>query len=345
MIRKSIGIIITIFVIGQSARAAIYDGGAYAAKKVHENMDISPLGPDLSPAPNGPDSDKLAAAPLGRPFYTVGEDGKCYWSNFSKAKDKTALIVYYSSPISTEHCVYQSIFAPKPSGYSISVKDGGRCVPSHVDVEGESYEWVLTQDGPAVAFATCFGGSTSFGDNIDRKHKTLEPTVAAIEKIEKPAVEEIKPEQEVKSEMATPPTVAAPKGPAPASAPLTAPSTVDVPKAVELPDESASVPVKSDTTRKPSSLEPPYTVQLASYLSLEEAKNAISKLKEKGVDAFTFSGKVSGTTRFRVCTGRFPNSKAARDFQSDLAKKTGITEGFVQLVPKNMEQGGTNSLK
>jgi septal ring-binding cell division protein DamX len=241
----------------------------------------------------------LSAAPLGQPYYVVGEEGKCYWGKFSKVNGITALNVDYQSSVSSEHCVYQAIFAPKPSGYSIFVKEGGQCIPSHVDVEGESFEWAFKQDGPKVPFETCFRGLTSYGDNIDRKHKALQPTIAAVEK---PVMVEVRPDRQVKGEA-------------------------------------------TEAARGPSSLEPSYTLQLASYFSQEEARRAILGLKGKGVDAFAFSSKVNGSKHYRVCTGHFPKAKAARDFQAQLAKDTGITEGFVQVLPKTLEQGGAEPLK
>lgn len=314
------GIVFVIpFVLGAQSYAAIYDGGTYSAKKVHEEVDVKPLGPNLATAVAGVDGHSLSAAPLGKPFYIIGEDQKCYRGNFSKSKETTALIVYYSSPVSTEHCVYQQSFTPKPSGYSISVKEGGSCIPSHVDVAEETYDWVYKADGPAVAFSTCFGEATSYGDNIDRKHKGED--VAA----EKPKA--VKPDVEVIKTAPTILEVSEPKAPQPA------------PQAV--PQAAAAVV----PPRAPSSIEEPYTLQIASFTSTEEADTAISSLKEKGIDAFAIQGKVAGSTRFRVCSGHFATSKMARNSLGELAQKAGSKDAFVQLIPKDSAQSGATTLK
>ena len=44
-------------------------------------------------------------------------------------------------------------------------------------------------------------------------------------------------------------------------------------------------------------------------------------------------GVVNGKTRYRVCTGHFAKTKAAREFQPTLVEK-GINQSFVQMLPK-----------
>jgi hypothetical protein len=185
---------VTLF--GALSAASIYDGGAYSPQKVSATVDVKPLGPDLASK-----SDPFSQAPVGKTMYVIGEDKKCYWGSFAKSQDKsnTVLIVYYSSPVSSEHCVYQSDFSPSPQGYSLWVKDGGKCVTSHADVEGEKYDWVVKIDEAQLQTSECFRSGVSYGDVIDKKHHkmvaTAEPPVSAVREVVKsqPTVVEVAP--------------------------------------------------------------------------------------------------------------------------------------------------------
>jgi hypothetical protein len=165
--------------------ASVYDGGTYEPSRIKKDVtDIGKYGPDLSPNKNA--TTRFANVAEGIAFYALGEDNKCYWANFSKFADQKILIIYYNSPVSTEHCVYQKEFSPKPSGYSITVREGGVCVPSYADVEGEKYDWVIKHEELPVPFMTCFEGVASFGDQVDKKHHLV--AEKPVEKpVEKPA--------------------------------------------------------------------------------------------------------------------------------------------------------------
>jgi hypothetical protein len=161
--------------VASISSASIYDGGTFSQKKVSETVDVKPLGPDLAPG-----VDVFSSAPVGKTIYVIGEDKKCYWGSFAKGKDKTVLIMYYNSPVTSEHCVYQTDFTPNPKGYSLWAKDGGQCVASHADVEGERYDWVVKIDQSDLHIADCFKSGASYGDVIDKKHHKF---VAKAEKI------------------------------------------------------------------------------------------------------------------------------------------------------------------
>jgi hypothetical protein len=269
---------------------AIFDGGTYSAKKVSESVDVKPLGPDLSPGES-----HFSSAPTAKTMYVIGEDKKCYWGSFAKSQEKTVLVMYYSSPVSSEHCVYQSEFSPKPSGYSLWVKDGGRCVSSHADVEGEKYDWVVKIDEAELGLNDCFRNGVSYGDVIDKKHHKF---VAKVEDVS--AVREV-----VK----------------------TAPVVV---KAVS--DDKRGPSSIDRTSVKAEMSKGQYTLQFSSHLTDEEAQEAIKGLKSKGLDAFEIKAEVAGKARFRVCVGHFTTTKIAREFHQKLPSEVDSKNAFVQVV-------------
>jgi len=303
-------LLIVIIGTSQVVGAAVYDGGEYKSSKLSDQMSSTLLGADLALSSSHNNSDRFASVPVSKPYYIVGEDGKCYWGTFSKVKEVTAMIIYYKSPVSNEHCIYQSTFNTRPFGYSISAKGGGQCIPSHVAVEGEKYDWILSQDGAELDLNNCFGALTSFGDNIDSRHKRA---MAALEKVEPPAVTKIKSEPEVRGE-------------------LEARETQGHSEGLEGPEASKRSPSSSVS----------YAVQVASYTSSEEAQKAVDDLKDKGFKAFVFTGTVANTTRYRVCVGHFPLAQKARELQTELTKSAGIKESFIQVLPGSMAQVGAD---
>jgi cell division septation protein DedD len=287
--------------VGGTVNASIYDGGKYSEKKLSKTTDTSHLGPDLSG--RGGQGDYFSTAPVGKPFYVIGEDQKCYWSTFSKAQktDEKVLVVFYESPVSGEHCVYQSTFSPKPYGYSLSVKNGGTCVNSHADVEGEHYDWVVKIDEGLLPTSSCFNQTQSYGDSIDRKHKHV---AEEEEKVEEPAAEVVKPNQELHRVVDEPKKAMAPK-------PRT-PAAVD-------PNEKLSSKM-------------PYTLQFSSHATQDEAQTSVDSLKAKGAEGFIISADVKGKTWYRVCVGHFASTKDAKTFKDKLAPEIDAKTAFVQVI-------------
>lgn len=156
--------------ISPPAWSAVFDGGSFSSSKTEAQLDPSVLGPDLFPS-NHPVND-FSSVPLGKPFYVLGQDQKCYWGNFSetkKTKDKI-LVVYFKSSVSAEHCIYQEGFSLNPSGVSVSLKNGGECVPTLADV-GDGDNWIIKENGTPVPLISCFDNKSSYGDHMDRKRE------------------------------------------------------------------------------------------------------------------------------------------------------------------------------
>ncbi len=75
-----------------------------------------------------------------------------------------------------------------------------------------------------------------------------------------------------------------------------------------------------------------YTIQVASYLSEEEAKHEVSKLKNNGFSAFYVSAKIKNSTWFRVSVGLFEKRKEAISYRKKLMKQAKINSAIVQKI-------------
>lgn len=92
--------------------------------------------------------------------------------------------------------------------------------------------------------------------------------------------------------------------------------------------------------RKPSSALPAvatsaigkFTVQVASYLTEDEAKTQAALLKNKGWNAFYIPANVSGKTVYRVSVGLFNNHNSAQSFRKDFIKETGMKGPIIQKI-------------
>ena len=87
------------------------------------------------------------------------------------------------------------------------------------------------------------------------------------------------------------------------------------------------------TTPKPTSIE--YTVQVASYKTMDEAERHSQKLIDKGFPAFPVKTTINDQVWYRVSIGSFKNRKQAVQYQNDLKKQAVVTNSFVQKVQRN----------
>ena len=105
---------------------------------------------------------------------------------------------------------------------------------------------------------------------------------------------------------------------------------------------AGKAPIKDPKKRrKPASILPSsvaissigkYTVQVASYVSKEEAKAHASELKQKGWNAFYIPAEVKGRTWFRVSIGLFTNQKSAMSFREELMGQSSVSSAIIQKI-------------
>jgi cell division septation protein DedD len=75
-----------------------------------------------------------------------------------------------------------------------------------------------------------------------------------------------------------------------------------------------------------------YTVQVASYMTEDEAKNHAATLKGKGWNAFYLPATIQGKPWFRVSVGLFNNDKSAKEFRAQFLKESGSKTALVQKI-------------
>jgi DedD protein len=79
---------------------------------------------------------------------------------------------------------------------------------------------------------------------------------------------------------------------------------------------------------EPNEAQAPYTLQVASLENRKKAEAMVSRLVDRGYQAYLHEVTIKGKRYYRVRCGRFDNEKAAGDYGRLLAKKLGIV-GFV----------------
>ncbi len=95
----------------------------------------------------------------------------------------------------------------------------------------------------------------------------------------------------------------------------------------ETPAANQSKKIQSKTT----SPEMPFTVQVASLESEDNAAGLMNKLIKQGYPAYYYSTEVEGKTLYRVRCGRFVTREDADQYVRKLAKEAGI-KGFVSRI-------------
>jgi len=92
---------------------------------------------------------------------------------------------------------------------------------------------------------------------------------------------------------------------------------------------------KSDILKDP--LNYPYTIQLGSFRSLVQAKNAITRYREKGLSPFWREVYLDGNERwFRVCTGLFETREQANKYREE----QNLLKSVVTRTPKAITPEG-----
>ncbi len=107
-------------------------------------------------------------------------------------------------------------------------------------------------------------------------------------------------------------------------------------------NETPSAPVKQVESRVPQALpksvgsakETEYTVQVASYPSLDEAKAHANTLVGKGFPAYPVEAKIKGKAWYRVSVGSFKSMKEASTYRTDLMKQANLNSAIVQKIDR-----------
>jgi hypothetical protein len=100
-----------------------------------------------------------------------------------------------------------------------------------------------------------------------------------------------------------------------------------IPPGRDEPEPPAESPTGGDVPRKG------WSIQIASYLSVEEAEAHIAELDSHGLDGYRQAAVVKGETRHRVRIGGYSSRAAAERGQEEIAAELGITGGFVVQAP------------
>lgn len=105
---------------------------------------------------------------------------------------------------------------------------------------------------------------------------------------------------------------------------------------------SAAPKPAATENRVPSSLpksvgaatETEFTVQVASYPTLDEAKKHANNLVTKGFPAYPVEANVKGKTWYRVSVGSFKTMNEAGKYRSQLLKQASLTSAIVQKIER-----------
>lgn len=108
------------------------------------------------------------------------------------------------------------------------------------------------------------------------------------------------------------------------------------------PIDESKKPETTVAKRQPASLpqvvgasqEVEFTVQVASYPSLEVAKAHVERLIKKGLPAFPFQAQIGGKTYYRVSVGSFKSMKDAASFRAQLLKEPEVEAAIVQKIKR-----------
>lgn len=83
---------------------------------------------------------------------------------------------------------------------------------------------------------------------------------------------------------------------------------------------------------KPTAVE--YTVQVASYKTVEEAEKHSEKLIDKGFPAFPIRAMIDGKLWYRVSIGSFKSKKQAKKYEKSLRKQAVVKNTLVQKIKR-----------
>jgi DedD protein len=77
-----------------------------------------------------------------------------------------------------------------------------------------------------------------------------------------------------------------------------------------------------------------FTVQVASYPTMDAAKDRAGELVKQGYPAFPVEATVNGKTWYRVSVGSFKTLKEANDYRAQFLKQTNLASAIVQRIQR-----------
>ncbi len=101
-------------------------------------------------------------------------------------------------------------------------------------------------------------------------------------------------------------------------------------------DKSKEVVEKTAPPQLPKSVgaAAEFTVQVASYPTMEDAKKHVDRLVGQGFPAYAVEANVKGKTYYRVSVGSFKTQKEATDYRVSFMKQANVTTAFVSKIEK-----------
>lgn len=106
----------------------------------------------------------------------------------------------------------------------------------------------------------------------------------------------------------------------------------------------AKADVKGAHVEPTNVAENPYTIQVAAYLSEQDALKHVAELKKKQKDTYYFSSFARGQVWYKVCVGRFDNIKKAENFRKKFVKEMEEPFAVVITLKANDAKRGTASI-
>jgi cell division septation protein DedD len=97
-------------------------------------------------------------------------------------------------------------------------------------------------------------------------------------------------------------------------------------------DEKPKAKVNTELPSVATSAIGKYTVQVASYATENEAKDQVTKLKDKGFGAFYVPADIKGQKWFRVSIGLFADQASAMDYRKQVLSSQAVTTAIVQKI-------------
>lgn len=157
----------------------VFDAGSYSEKE--DISDLKARGGqmfDAIPAEKFYSYDREKLVPVGRLFYVVTDEDpkRCIPAKYSMLDGKKKLVVYSKSTVPATYCIYQKAQSAEAAGFSISVKDGGICMPAIIASKVEGSKTVSTIEffNKVISMKYCFDETFSFG--LGKGHRqSLDP--------------------------------------------------------------------------------------------------------------------------------------------------------------------------
>ncbi|MBK9294240.1 MAG: hypothetical protein IPM57_07320 [Oligoflexia bacterium] len=146
----------------------VYDAGTYSDKEDVSDLKIKGGHMfDTIPTEKYYSIDREKLAPVGKLFYAVTDESptRCIPAKYTMLDGKKKLVVYSKSTVPATYCIYQKTYSVEPAGFSVTMKNGGICMPAMIVSKVEDGKTVSTIDffSKTVSMKYCFDDTFSFG--------------------------------------------------------------------------------------------------------------------------------------------------------------------------------------